>query len=162
MAAPVATVRASQRLHSEPGSLFRGQASEDPQYRTANTEQPSRTDDGQPHPAGAAARARGHAPCGIAHRLRPCAMLAHRRRGVSAVHCSLQHIFERHFDAFARTRALHPREWRAAHAIRHCYGSALGSHLLYCPNGHFQQIQPHACRHRSCPRERSAQRGQER
>lgn len=65
---------------------------------------------------------------------------------------SLQQILDQHFDAFAATRTLHPRELRAAQSIRGCYTQALGSHVLRCPAGHFQQIQLHACRHRSCPR----------
>lgn len=66
--------------------------------------------------------------------------------------CSLQDIFCRHFAAYAATRALHPREWRAAACISQCYGPALGTHVLRCPEGHFERIQYHACRHRSCPR----------
>jgi hypothetical protein len=64
---------------------------------------------------------------------------------------SLQEIFRQHFPAYAATRVLHPREARAAFCVSNCFGPALGSHVLRCPSGHFQQIQPHACRHRSCP-----------
>ena len=66
--------------------------------------------------------------------------------------CSMQDIFERHFDDYARQRSLHPRELRAAWCIRHCFTPAMGCHLLECPNGHFRFQQCHACRHRSCPR----------
>lgn len=66
--------------------------------------------------------------------------------------CTLQEIFEQHFDAFACTRTLHPRELRAAWCIRHCFTAAAGAHAVLCPAGHFQQLQYHACRHRSCPR----------
>jgi Putative transposase/Transposase zinc-binding domain len=66
--------------------------------------------------------------------------------------CTLQDVFAEHFDAFAAQRPLHLRERRAAWCIRHCFTASMGSHLLVCPQGHFQLIQYHACRHRSCPR----------
>lgn len=65
---------------------------------------------------------------------------------------SLQDIFVQHFARYAATRELHPRQWRAAQCISQCYGPALGSHILRCPEGHYERVQPHACRHRSCPR----------
>lgn len=66
--------------------------------------------------------------------------------------CSLQEIFAKHFDGYASSRHLHARETRAAWCIRHCHTAVMGQHLLVCPQGHFEQIQYHACRHRSCPR----------
>ena len=68
------------------------------------------------------------------------------------MNCSLQDIFRQHFTAYAATRSLHPREWRAAWCIARCHDPALGSHVLRCPEGHYERVQPHACRHRSCPR----------
>jgi hypothetical protein len=68
------------------------------------------------------------------------------------VRCSLQDIFIEHFPRYAQTRALHPREWRAALCISRCYTSELGAHVLTCPEGHYERVQWHACRHRSCPR----------
>jgi hypothetical protein len=64
---------------------------------------------------------------------------------------SLQDIFRQHFPAYAASHVLHPREARAAFCIANCFGPALGTHVLRCPLGHFQQVQPHACRHRCCP-----------
>ncbi len=66
--------------------------------------------------------------------------------------CTLQDIFVQHFPAYAATRTLHRRQQRAADAISRCYTPALGAHVLRCPEGHFERLQPHACRHRSCPR----------
>ena len=71
---------------------------------------------------------------------------------MALMRCSLQDVFDQHFDAFARGRSLHPRESRAAWCIRNCYTSGCGSHFLRCPAGHFSVQQLHACRHRSCPR----------
>ena len=66
--------------------------------------------------------------------------------------CSLQDIFDAHFDSYAQQHTLHPRESRAAWCIRYCGTATIGSHTLACPEGHFEQVQYHACRHRSCPR----------
>lgn len=66
--------------------------------------------------------------------------------------CSLQDIFVQHFPVYAASRTLHRRELSAAQSISQCYSPARGSHLLQCPEGHYERLQPHACRHRSCPR----------
>lgn len=66
--------------------------------------------------------------------------------------CSLQDIFVQHYPAYAATRTLHRRQQRAAQSISQCYTPALGAHSLKCPEGHYERLQPHACRHRSCPR----------
>jgi hypothetical protein len=71
---------------------------------------------------------------------------------MTSVRCSLQDVFVQHFPAYAATRTLHRRQQRAAQCISQCYTPALGSHVLRCPDGHFDKVQPHACRHRSCPR----------
>lgn len=64
----------------------------------------------------------------------------------------MQDIFREHFDEFAASHRLHSRQTRAGESISNCYSAQLGAHLLACPQGHFQQVQYHACRHRSCPR----------
>lgn len=66
--------------------------------------------------------------------------------------CSLQEIFVEHLPKYEATRRLHPRERRAAQSISQCYTAALGTHVLSCPDGHYEKVQWHACRHRSCPR----------
>jgi hypothetical protein len=68
------------------------------------------------------------------------------------MHCSLQEIFDRHFESYAQGHALHPRERHAAWCIRYCHRPEMGSHVLACPEGHHSLVQYHACRHRSCPR----------
>ena len=65
---------------------------------------------------------------------------------------SEQALFQRFFDAFAASRSLHPRELRAAQCIAGCGTRAMGAHVLSCPDGACEQLQFHACRHRSCPR----------
>ena len=66
--------------------------------------------------------------------------------------CSMQDIFNAHFDSYAKQRPLHPRESRAAWCIRSCGTGAFGTQTLACPEGHFEVHQHSACRHRSCPR----------
>jgi hypothetical protein len=69
-----------------------------------------------------------------------------------AMDVSLQQVFVEHFEAYACSRRLHPREQRAAWCISQCHRPALGAHVLECPAGHGSVLQSHACRHRSCPR----------
>ena len=64
----------------------------------------------------------------------------------------MQSIFQEHFDSYAKQRRLSTRELRAADAIMKCGTPAMGGHVLSCPEGHFERIQYHSCRHRSCPR----------
>lgn len=65
---------------------------------------------------------------------------------------SEQAVFQRFFADYAASRSLHPRELRAAQCIRDCGTLAMGAHVLSCPSGALEQLQFHACRHRSCPR----------
>lgn len=65
---------------------------------------------------------------------------------------SEQALFQQFFAKYAASRTLHPRELRAATCIRDCGTRAMGAHVLSCPTGHLEQLQFHACRHRSCPR----------
>lgn len=73
---------------------------------------------------------------------------------------TLQDVFRQHFGEYTKGRALHPREHRAAYCISQCFQPALGFHVLVCPQGHFNAVQHHACRHRSCPRCATAPRQQ--
>jgi len=68
------------------------------------------------------------------------------------VRCSLQQIFQQHFESYASQHALCARERTAARSIAECFTAARGWHTLECPAGHVAQVQFHACRHRSCPR----------
>ncbi len=64
----------------------------------------------------------------------------------------LQSILREHFAQYAQTRALHPRELRAATAIMRCRTPELGGRVLACEQGHYARVQYNSCRHRSCPR----------
>lgn len=66
--------------------------------------------------------------------------------------CSMQDVFREHYEEYAASQQLHSRQTRAAWSISNCYGLGLGAHILACPDGHYRQVQYHACRHRSCPR----------
>lgn len=66
--------------------------------------------------------------------------------------CSMQDVFREHYEQYVASHRLHSRQTRAASSISNCYTAQLGAHLLACPQGHYQQVQYHACRHRSCPR----------
>lgn len=65
---------------------------------------------------------------------------------------SMQDVFAQHFESYQRGRRLHSRETRAAQSILQCYTPDAGSHVAWCPDGHYAQQTCHACRHRSCPR----------
>ena len=65
---------------------------------------------------------------------------------------SMQDVFVQHFESYRRARRLHSREMRAAQCILQCYTPEAGSHVHWCPQGHFTAQTCHACRHRSCPR----------
>jgi Putative transposase/Transposase zinc-binding domain len=65
---------------------------------------------------------------------------------------NMQDVFAQHFESYQRGRRLHPRESRAAACILQCYTAEAGSHVDFCPHGHFAVQTLHACRHRSCPR----------
>lgn len=66
--------------------------------------------------------------------------------------CTMQDIFREHYGQYEASHRLHSRQTRAAQSISNCYTSQLGAHVLACPQGHFQEVHFHACRHRSCPR----------
>jgi hypothetical protein len=65
---------------------------------------------------------------------------------------SLQEIFESGFERYAKTHRLPLHAHKAAQAIRRCRTAALGAHVQRCPAGHFERLQYHSCRHRSCPK----------
>lgn len=65
---------------------------------------------------------------------------------------SEQEIFQRFFAEYAATHRLGAQQWRAARCISGCGTRAMGAHVLGCPSGACEQLQFHACRHRSCPR----------
>lgn len=56
-----------------------------------------------------------------------------------------------HFAGYASSRALPRHVHRAASLLSRCRSGELGSHIEACPEGHFERIVLHACRHRLCP-----------
>lgn len=68
------------------------------------------------------------------------------------MHVSEQEIFQRFFAEYAATHQLGAQQLRAARCISGCGTRAMGAHVLGCPSGACEQLQFHACRHRSCPR----------
>ena len=63
----------------------------------------------------------------------------------------IQTVFQDHFEAWARTRALPPHVLKAAAAIGTCRSAARGYHYTQCPQGHVQHKVYNACRTRCCP-----------
>lgn len=59
---------------------------------------------------------------------------------------------QRYFEQAAGQQPMCDRERRAAYAISACGTRALGAHVLRCPDGAVEQLQFHACRHRTCVR----------
>lgn len=68
------------------------------------------------------------------------------------MHTTQQQLMQRYFEEVARQGPVCDRERRAAYAISACGTRALGAHVLSCPEGAYEQLQFHACRHRSCAR----------
>ena len=68
------------------------------------------------------------------------------------MHTTQQQLMQRHYDEVASQGPVCDRERRAAYAIKVCGTRALGAHVLSCPDGAYEQLQFHACRHRSCAR----------
>lgn len=67
------------------------------------------------------------------------------------VSVTLQEVFRRGFDRYARQRRLPLHIHRAARAIRSCRTAALGGHVTGCPRGHESTVHYNSCRHRACP-----------
>lgn len=62
----------------------------------------------------------------------------------------LQNIFRYYFTRHPGMK-LPLKDIKAVEAITQCQTMARGFNLLSCPDNHGDKIQPHACRHRSCP-----------
>lgn len=63
---------------------------------------------------------------------------------------SIQQLFSEHFERFTSTHRLSKDMWHAANRIRACRTSALGGHVVRCPDGHQRHIAYNSCRHRFC------------
>ena len=63
----------------------------------------------------------------------------------------IQEIFQRHFEAYRKTRKLPVRVLKAAEAIAQCRTAELGGHVQKCPEGHVERVWYNSCKHRACP-----------
>jgi Putative transposase/Transposase zinc-binding domain len=67
------------------------------------------------------------------------------------VRVTLQQIFQQGYAAFAQGHRLPDSVRAAAGAIMTCRTAVLGGHVQRCPEGHFERLWYHSCRHRLCP-----------
>ena len=65
--------------------------------------------------------------------------------------CTLQGIFQSHFEAYAAQRRLPLYIHRAAYWISSCRTAALGGHVRRCPAGHVERAFYNSCHQRGCP-----------
>ena len=65
---------------------------------------------------------------------------------------TLQELFTRHFNAFAKQQKCSNDQHHAAWSVKHCRTRELGGHVNSCPEGHYHSIAYNSCGHRSCPK----------
>jgi hypothetical protein len=65
--------------------------------------------------------------------------------------CTLQGIFQSHFEAYAAQHRLPLYIHRAAYWISSCRTVALGGHVRKCPAGHVERAFYNSCHQRGCP-----------
>ena len=65
--------------------------------------------------------------------------------------CTLQGIFQKHFEAYAKRHRLPAYVHRAAYWISRCRTAELGGHLRRCPEGHTERAFYNSCHQRICP-----------
>jgi len=65
---------------------------------------------------------------------------------------TLQSIMQEAFHDYEKTHPLPGYVRKAAHAIINCRTETMGGYRERCPDGHFERIWYHSCRHRSCPK----------
>ena len=65
--------------------------------------------------------------------------------------CTLQAIFQKHFEAYAARHRMPGYVHRAAYWISRCRTAALGGHLRRCPEGHSERAFYNSCHQRICP-----------
>jgi hypothetical protein len=64
---------------------------------------------------------------------------------------TLKLIMQSAFEEYEKTHPLPDYVRKAAWAIMNCRTEKMGDYVARCPEGHFEQIWYHSCRHRSCP-----------
>ena len=65
---------------------------------------------------------------------------------------TLQSIFRSGFDSYKERHGVSIDQYKAAQAIMSCRQAELGYEEWLCQHDGHIELQPHACRHRSCPR----------
>jgi hypothetical protein len=65
--------------------------------------------------------------------------------------CTLQGIFQQHFEPYARRHRLPLYVHRAAYWISRCRTADLGGHVRRCPQGHVERAFYNSCHQRVCP-----------
>lgn len=65
--------------------------------------------------------------------------------------CTLQGIFQSHFEAYAARHRLPLYIHRAAYWISSCRTAELGGHVRRCPAGHVERAFYNSCHQRGCP-----------
>lgn len=64
---------------------------------------------------------------------------------------TLQEVFIKGFDLFAKGRRLPPHYYKAANKFKKCRTAALGGHIQVCAEGHINGVWYNSCKHRFCP-----------
>ena len=65
---------------------------------------------------------------------------------------TVQQLLVDHFEGFSQRHRLSRDMWRAAVCMRDCRTARMGSHRIYCPQGHESRLAYNSCRHRVCPK----------
>ena len=64
---------------------------------------------------------------------------------------SVQQIFRKCFQGYAKRRKLPLHHYKAASDFIGCRTAAMGGHVQACPEGHVEKILYNSCKHRNCP-----------
>lgn len=64
---------------------------------------------------------------------------------------TVRKVLSMHFASYAQEQRMPRYVHQAAWRLQRCRTAALGGHVHACPEGHFERIVFHSCRHRLCP-----------